>query len=623
MLPSCRIPAIGHGIIILSFIKELQRRNVFKVGTAYLVVAWLILQVLDVIGDILELPAWGGKLLLAMVAVGFPIALILAWAFELTPEGIKREHEVDREESITKLTGQKLNHLIIGLLLVAVIFLLVDDYVLDKSPPVADEQSRESPAVVADAEPPVKDVPVASNEKSIAVLPFVNMSPDPDQEYFSDGISEELLNLLAKVPDLKVIARTSSFAFKGQNVGIKDIAQTLGVEHVLEGSVRKAGNKVRITVQLIRAEDGSHLWSDTWDRELVDIFAIQDEIAGSVVEQLKVTLLGAAPRAQEVDPEAYSLFLQARHAYNQFTPDNFKQSAALFEQVLQRDPDYAAAWAWLAMARYQLVTVGNEYAGSARQAIDRSLELNPNSADAHAIAGQILMGDRQLEAAARHIQKALELEPSNFMALGWAVMLMRNLRRYDEAEGISQWVISRDPVNWGAHLHLSIAYFLSGQVDRALASFRNLLQLKPETFVAHTLVGLAMLQQGDLDEALAEVEAEPFEGMRLFGVAIAQHARGQTAESDAVLAGLIEKYGDTMPTHISAVLAVRGEADRAFTWLEKAARTNDPAMLRLPNPYAPMFDKLRDDPRWLPMLRSIGMAPEQLAAIKFDVTLPN
>src|SRR5882757_6584343 len=311
-----------------NFFAELKRRNVIRTAILYLGAVWALAQGISQLGPSLGAPEWALRWFLVAAAIGFPFWIAFAWFFEFTPEGIKRESEVEPHESITHHTGRKLDFAIIGVLAIAVVLLVTDRFVLHHG---VNEEAA---------------IPVA--EHSIAVLPFVNMSDDKSNEFFSDGISEELLNLLAKIPQLQVTARTSSFAFKGKEVAIPEIARTLHVAHVLEGSVRKAGNSVRITAQLIKAGTDTHLWSQTYDRKLDDIFAIQDEIAADVVKQLKVTLLGAAPKARTTDPEAYALYLQAVQLGRQFTAEAFQQSDALFRKVLAIDPRYASAWDGLA-----------------------------------------------------------------------------------------------------------------------------------------------------------------------------------------------------------------------------------------------------------------------------------
>ena len=313
------------------FFDELKRRNVIRAAILYIGAVWALAQGIAQLGPSVGAPEWATRWFLVAAAIGFPFWLAFAWFYEFTPEGLKRESEIDPAESITAHTGKKLDRWIIGVLAVAVVLLLTNTFVWHKGAGLS-----------ADAD----NAPIP--EHSIAVLPFVNMSSDKEQEYFSDGISEELLNLLAKIPQLQVTARTSSFSFKGKEVAIPEIARTLHVAHVLEGSVRKSGNAVRITAQLIRAGTDTHLWSQTYDRKLDDIFAIQDEIAADVVKQLKVTLLGAAPKARTTDPEAYALYLQAVQLGRQGTAEAYKQSDALYRKVLAIDPRYAPAWVGLA-----------------------------------------------------------------------------------------------------------------------------------------------------------------------------------------------------------------------------------------------------------------------------------
>jgi TolB-like protein len=319
--------------------EELKRRNVFKVGTAYVVLAWLLAQVTDVFLEPFGAPDWVIKTILLVLLAGFPLALFFAWAFEMTPEGIKKEKDVDRTESITHETGQKLNLAIIFILVIALGYFAVDKFYLA---PLRDVTVVE---ISGEAETPAE---AETNDKSIAVLPFVNMSEDASNEYFSDGISEEILNSLARVQDLKVAGRTSSFAFKGQNQDLRKIGTALGVEHILEGSVRKAGTKVRITAQLIQVEDGFHLWSDTYDRELDDVFAIQDEIATAILEQLKAHLLdgeAVVVSSTRTNSKAYDLYLQGKQRIFERNQATLESAAEVLDRAIAIDPDYAPAYA--------------------------------------------------------------------------------------------------------------------------------------------------------------------------------------------------------------------------------------------------------------------------------------
>src|SRR6266436_6103434 len=399
-------------------------------------------------------------------------------------------------------------------------------------------------------------------EKSIAVLPFVNMSEDKANEYFSDGISEELLNLLAKIPQLQVTARTSSFSFKGKEVAIPEIARTLHVAHVLEGSVRKAGNSVRITAQLIKAGTDTHLWSQTYDRKMDDIFAIQDEIAADVVKQLKVTLLGAAPKARATDPEAYALYLQAVQLGRPFTAEAFQQSDALYRKVLAIDPRYAPAWYGLARnfgnETGQGLLPGKEGFAQAREAAVRALAIDPDYGPAHAQLGWIAMyGDNDLAGAALHVERALALEPADLSVLSTSATLLQSLGRLDEALALEEAAVRRDPVNVTTLFNLGYHQRMAGRLDAAIASFRTV---------------------------------------------------------------LIAKYEKDAPSNIGSVYAYRGEADKAFEWLDKAVEYGDGGLGEIVTDN--LFDKIHADPRWPAFLRKIGKAPEQLAKIEFKVTLP-
>src|SRR5436305_282575 len=420
-------------------------------------------------------------------------------------------------------------------------------------------------------------------EKSIAVLPFVDMSAGKDQEYFSDGISEELLNLLAKIPQLQVTARTSSFAFKGKETGIPEIARTLHVANVLEGSVRKAGNSVRITAQLIKAGTDTHLWSQTYDRKLDDIFAIQDEIAADVVKQLKVTLLGAAPKARTTDPEAYALYLQAVQLGRQFTAEAFQQSGALLRKVLATDPRYAPAWDGLATnlanEAGQGLMPSKEGYTQAREADMKALAIDPDYAPAHAGLGWIAMdGDNDLAGAAQHFRRALALDPADLDVLRNSVMLLAALGRLDESLALNQALVRRDPVNVNTLFNLGLFQRRAGRLDAAIASQRTVLSLAPGRGGAHAQLATTLLLKGDAQGALAEIEQETSENWNLIGLPMAYHALGRKADSVAALTALIAKYEKDGPYNIAYVYAYRGETDQAFTWLNKAIEYGDPGL---------------------------------------------
>jgi TolB-like protein/Flp pilus assembly protein TadD len=602
----------------MALFKELNRRNVTRVAVAYLVSAWLIIEATETI-----LPLYGfgdtpARVVVAILAVGFPLFLVFSWIFEITPEGLKLEKDIERETAAApRGTRKNLDRAIIVLLGLALVYFIVDKFALEamRTARIAAEAARQ-----ARTEALVQSY----GERSIAVLPFVNMSDDPGNEYFSDGISEELLSMLARVPELRVTSRSSAFAFKDRDVDIPTIARQLNVRHILEGSVRKAGDQVRVTVQLIDGPADSHVWSATYDRTLDDIFTIQDEIAAAVVAALKLELLGGPPRSDQIDPGAFALYLQAMYLGNQGKAEAYEQAIALLQRVIEIAPGYARAWRGLA-ANYinqvgsGLRTVEEGYA-MASEATRNALALDPGDALAHASLGWIAMTyDGDLASAARHFEHALSLEPANYVIVMDSAELMHRLGRLEEAIELLEYVSIRDPVNPTSHGNLSTAYLWAGRFDAAIAAMRTALTLSPGRFRAHYRIGEALLLLGDPEAALEEMQDESMEGFRLIGEALAYHSLGQGALADAALTSLIEKYERHAAYNIAYVYAYRGDADLAFDWLEKAVTLRDPG---LPNIVSNiMFRALHDDPRWLPFLEAIGKSPEQLQAIDFSISL--
>ncbi len=613
----------------MSFFNELKRRNVFRAGAAYVVAAWLVIQVVETI-----FPAFGvGDAAVRIVTIVFGIGLvpvlIFSWAFEMTPEGLKKESEVDRTQSIAPYTGKKLDRMIMLVLALALGYFAFDKFVL--TPQREAEQQRQQAehlvAVTQEArqEGRTEALVRSYGDKSIAVLPFVNMSDDASNEFFSDGISEELLNLLARIPALRVISRSSAFSFKGKDIEIPDIAERLNVANILEGSVRKSGNRVRITAQLIEARSDTHLWSETYDRQLDDIFAIQDEIAAKVVEQLKITLLGVAPHVRVTDSEAYALFLQARQLGRSFTLESMEQSNALYLQALAIEPGYPAAWDGLASnysnqaGRGPLgFAEGNQMA---REAAEKALAIDPDYAPAYATLGWIAMNyANDLAQSARNYQKALALDPADTAIIGGAAVLLKSLGRLDESIALGEYFTTRDPLNATSYYNLGISYLYSGRWTDAIATYQTALRLSPGMIGAQYWIGTALLYQGEARKALEAMQQEPFEAYRLIGLAEAHYALGEHDASDAALAELIEKYAQEWAFNIAYVLAYRNEADAAFEWLNKAVESGDAGLSDIVG--GPEFGNIQSDPRWLPFLESIGKSPAQLGAIEFKVTLP-
>jgi TolB-like protein len=461
----------------VSFITELKRRNVFRVGIAYVISAWLILQLTEVLSELMELESDIGKIVIILLVVGFVPALIFAWAFEMTPEGIKPEQDVDRGQSITPQTGRKLDFIIIGVLSLALAWFAWERF----GPKPAEPEAMVEPA------------PELTVEKSIAVLPFINMSEDAANEFFSDGISEEILNALAKVEGLKVAGRTSSFTFKGRNEDLRTIGETLGVNHILEGSVRKHGNKVRVTAQLIQVSDGFHLWSDTYDRELTDIFAIQDEIAGAILAELKAELMGGQNIAStRTDTVAYEQYLLAKQRIYSRSTVELEYAAQLLEKVLVTDPEFAPAWAQLATVTLLLSDQsygsipGAESWRRAKPQIERALELDDRLAEAHAALGLYWIQHytrQEVVKAIPPLETALSINPSLINASNWLQSALESDGRWPEALVELEKMFELDPLYPPLSGNLMFTYGRLGLLDkaeRALQKIRPFLQDEPD-----------------------------------------------------------------------------------------------------------------------------------------------
>jgi TolB-like protein len=456
----------------VSFFNELKRRNVFRVGVAYIVVAWLLAQVADLAFENFGTPDWAIKTLLFVLVLGFPLALLFAWAFEMTPEGLKKEKDVDRSQSITQHTGRKLDYTIIAMLAVGLVYFAWESRFKEDSSAVSE---ADVPAGTSAVETTGEST--AQPDKSIAVLPFVNMSSDAEQEYFSDGISEEILNALAKIQDLKVAGRTSSFSFKGKNEDLRIIGEALNVAHILEGSVRKSGDKIRVTAQLIKVDDGYHMWSETYDRELTDIFAIQDEISAAILEQMKLHLIGGESPTQlasaRADVEAYNLYLAAKQNIYKRDKVSLELATSLLDRAIAIDPGYAPAHAQRGIVTLLLSEEEygdipeNEVGDLAKPHFDRALELDSGLVEG--IAGLGLYHDMVLEdseAAIGLLEKALAINPNLINAQNWLQNALGATGRFNESLTIVEQILERDPLYRPAIVNASGAYFRSGSFEK-------------------------------------------------------------------------------------------------------------------------------------------------------------
>ncbi len=544
-----------------SFLTELKRRHVFKVAAAYVVTGWLVAQAAEFLLESFSTPEWILQTLIVLLLLGFPIAIVLAWAFELTPDGVQLDSAVDPKPALD----------------------------------------------VADAQPELLE---HTPEQSIAVLPFADMSPDHDQEYFSDGLSEELLNLLAKVPDLHVASRTSAFSFKGRQEDIREIADKLRVSHVLEGSVRKAGDQLRITAQLIKAQDGYHLWSETYDRSIENVFAVQDEIARAVVESLKLQLLGEAPVVRETSPEAYNLYLQSMHLKMQRTHDSINLAMEYLEKAVEIDPEYAPAWALLSEV-YAIRGGGGqsgweEGVAASRKALDRALKLDTEIAGVWLSQGQLKSYyEWDWEGAHQDFEHARSLAPNNSSVYVAQARLARHEGRLEDSVSLCDQAIALDPINQDARSDRARALYYLGRLDEAEAGFGALMALNPQHHNAFGFLRRVDADRGNLESALErDKNFIPF--WSDFNWLLLGYRYQRTAECEAELAAFVEENSDEAAFQIAEIYAFAGEVDTAFEWLEVSVKQRDPGLTdELLS--TETLRGLHDDARWEPLVAQLGL----------------
>lgn len=485
----------------MSLFEELRRRNVFRVALAYLIAAWLVLQVSQLVLETIEAPAWVLKVFLLIFGLGLPFVLLFSWAYELTPEGVKREEDVDRSGSVTQNTGKKLNQITIAMVVALVVF-VVADRTYDLLPATSGRGADEEAVIVAD--------------KSIAVLAFEDLSPNGDQEYFADGLSEELLNVLAQTPDLKVAGRTSSFAFKGQNRDLREIGEILNVAHILEGSVRKAGDKIRVTAQLINAETGFHLYSDTYDRNLIDVFAVQDEIAAAIAGALRSELIGTVVQeTAETSLEAYDLYLVARQKLYTRDLDEMEEASRLLDQAIEIDSDYAPALAQKALALVLLSDDVGSYGNipaaeaypAARALVDKAIVIDPSLAEAQAVSGLLMgqEGNSTNEEVIAVLEHALSLNPNLDNTRNWLSISYGEASRNEEATALLEAVVERDPMFGPAFNNLIQSYLSTRDFDLANALVGRVERIVGETDDVNQSWGMIALAQGEAARAIRQL----------------------------------------------------------------------------------------------------------------------
>jgi len=540
-------------------VDQLKHRGVLRAAAYYAAAAWLVVQIATAVFPYLEFPNWSVRLIIVSVMAGFPVAMLVSWFYRWTPSGLQRELEP------------------------------------------ADPARAVAPAAPA-------------RENTLAVLPFADLSPQKDQEYFADGLAEELLGLLAQLPQLQVIARSSSFSFKGRNLDVRTIAGKLGVASVLEGSVRKSGNRLRVTAQLIRAADDAQLWSQTYERELTDVFAMQDEIANAVVAALKIKLLPSQHvinMHRTSNTEAYDQFLLGQNVIRHGRYDDYQRALAAFQRAVALDPDYGAAWAALALARSAVAdfaaTSAAERSAAKLEALataDKAIALAPALADGYAIRAHLRRNQLwDWAGALQDLERALTLEPSNTDALYPYALMLIILMRYEEAISTIRTAIAGDPLSWISWTMLGVAFWRAGRVQEGRDAFERALEVSPDSSLTRYDLGCLELEQGRTEQALAHFH-KAGAAFGEAGIAMAEYTLGHERESQAALAELESKYAVGFSYQIAQARAWRGERDAAFESLERAYAQRDAGVTRIRG--ESLLASLRDDPRYDAFVRKLN-----------------
>jgi len=594
--------------------EQLKQRNVFRVAALYLVVCWLILEPVHVVFHMLDVPVWANRLVLMIMAVGFPAVLIFAWVYEVTPDGLKPTVQVPHGQSIRRLTGRRLDRAIIAVLAVALAYFALDKFWISKHP------STKEPAAASEARAGAPTMPASAGPfspppLSIAILPFINLSGDQSQEYFSDGLTEELLNSLAEINGLQVAARTSAFSFKGKDNDINSIARRLNVADILEGSVRRSDHTVRVTAQLINAVTGFHVWSKTYDRELGDVLKLQTDIATEVANALKVTLLGDEAAKIEVggtrNPTAFDAYLRATKTYwgGLSNEKDLETAIAGYTEAIRLDSKYALAYSGRSLAvEHSLdfaTTVSAMHAALDKAQADarKGIELAPSLSEGHvalAVAYEDLL---EFTLANEEFERALTLAPGNARTLWNYGLFAVHMGRLEFGLTSLRRALMLDPLNVVAHSYLGSALFHVRRYPEAIAAYNDAETVDASgrnTYSAE--IGFAYLLLGDYESARSSCERRPEKDSNQFCLAIAYDKLGRHADAEAMLAKSRATDGDTGATAYSVIYAHWGNKSRALDWLDTAARLRDPSLELLKGPW---FDPLRNEPRYRAVERAL------------------
>jgi TolB-like protein/Flp pilus assembly protein TadD len=582
-----------------NFFAELKRRNVYKVAVAYAVVGWVLVQVTTQVFPIFEIPNWALRLIVLAIIIGFPISLVIAWAFELTPEGLKRTEDVDLTTARRSKKHAWIYVVIVAALLSVGLF-FIGRYTAQNN---TGAPRTESPA------------------KSIAVLPFDNATRNADTEYLSDGISEALINSLSELPQLKIIARSTAFRYKGKQIDPQSVGRDLKVQTVLMGVVRQLGDRLNVQVDLVDAVTGSQLWGQEYERKLVDVLAVKQALVREVTEKLRLKLTGEQQQRltqrDTTNPEAYQFYLRGRYYWNKRTAENLTKAMEQFQQAADKDPNYALAYVGLSDSYVLLEnyagTPANETLPKAKAFAERALQLDNSLAEAHTSLGYVYNGLWRWEEAEQEFKRAIELNPNYPNAHHWYSLCLLDLGRIAEAKAEIKRAHELDPLSLIIGTTVTYAYLAEGDAKLAGAQSKKVVELDPNFSRGHEYLGLAYLKEARYSEAIAElqkaVELSGRERWPLRDLGYGYAISGKRAEAEAIIKELVGKYenGRALGQDLAAVYAGLGEKDQAFAWLEKDFQTRS-GLLGWTR-WAPAFESLRSDPRYTDLLRRMGLQP--------------